>query len=172
MCQKQPPEVFRKKGVLRNFAKFRGKHLCQSFFFNKVAGRPATLLKKRLWRRCFPVNFAKFLRTPFLTEHLWWLLLVCFYSLRSSEVKLLGKTILINLKLINTSTTSGRKYLLNFMPFNKKIKRFEKTRFTTAFTDSQFNYISLIWMFADKTLIKKNWWSLYNMLNHKKNFVS
>ena len=27
---------------------------------------PATLLKKRLWHRCFPVNFAKFLRTPFL----------------------------------------------------------------------------------------------------------
>ena len=40
-----------------------------------VAGlRSATLLKKRLWRRCFPVNFAKFLRTPFLTEHLPWLL--------------------------------------------------------------------------------------------------
>ena len=28
--------------------------------------RPATLLKKRLWQRCLPVNFAKFLRTPFL----------------------------------------------------------------------------------------------------------
>ena len=27
---------------------------------------PATLLKKSLWYRCFPVNFAKFLRTPFL----------------------------------------------------------------------------------------------------------
>ena len=38
-------------------------------------GRPATLLKKRLWSRCFPVSFVKFLRTPFLTEHLWWLLL-------------------------------------------------------------------------------------------------
>ena len=37
-----------RKGVLRNFA------------------RPATLLKKRLWHRHFPVNFAKFLRTPFL----------------------------------------------------------------------------------------------------------
>ena len=36
---------------------------------------PATLLKKRLWHRCLPVNFAKFLRTPFLTEHLRWLLL-------------------------------------------------------------------------------------------------
>ena len=28
--------------------------------------RPATLFKKRLWHRCFPVNFVKFLRTPFL----------------------------------------------------------------------------------------------------------
>ena len=45
-------------------------------FFNKVAGpMPASLLKKRLWHRYFPVNFVKFLRTSFLTEHLWWLLL-------------------------------------------------------------------------------------------------
>ena len=45
-------------------------------FFNKVAGlRTATLLEKRLWQRCFPVNFAKFLGTPSFTEHLWWLLL-------------------------------------------------------------------------------------------------
>ena len=27
--------MFCKKGVLRNFAKFTGKHLCQSLFFNK-----------------------------------------------------------------------------------------------------------------------------------------
>ena len=32
------PEVFCRKGVLRNFAKFTGKHLCQSLFLNKVAG--------------------------------------------------------------------------------------------------------------------------------------
>ena len=65
-----------KKGDLRNFAKFTGKLLCQSLFINKVVGlKPATLLKKRLWHRCFPVNFAKFLRTPFFTEDLWWLLL-------------------------------------------------------------------------------------------------
>ena len=30
------------------------------------ANRPATLLKKRLWHRCFPVNFSNFLRTHFL----------------------------------------------------------------------------------------------------------
>ena len=70
------PEVFSKKGVLRNFAKFTGKHLCQSLFFNKVADlRSAALLKKRLWHRCFPVNFEKFLRTAFIIEHLRWLLL-------------------------------------------------------------------------------------------------
>ena len=69
-------EVFCKKVVLRNFAKFTGKHLCQSLFFNKVAGlRPVTLLKKRLWHRYFPVNFPKFLRTPLFIEHIWWLLL-------------------------------------------------------------------------------------------------
>ena len=32
------PEVFCKKGFLRKFAKFTRKQLCQSLFFNKVAG--------------------------------------------------------------------------------------------------------------------------------------
>ena len=76
MDRSSRPEVFCKKGVLRNFTKFTQKHLCYSLFFNKVAGlKPATLLKKRPWHRCFSVNFAKFLRTPLFTEHLWWLLL-------------------------------------------------------------------------------------------------
>ena len=71
-----------KKGVPRNFVKFTEKHLCQSFFFNKVAGLTlATLLKKRLWHRCFPVIFAKFLSAPFLIEHLRWLLLYFVWSL-------------------------------------------------------------------------------------------
>ena len=47
--QKQPPEVFYAKGVLRNLTKFTRKHLCQSFFFNKAG-----------------LNFAAFLRTLFL----------------------------------------------------------------------------------------------------------
>ena len=39
--------------------------------FNKVAGlRHVTFLKKRLWHRCFPMNFAKLLRTPFLKSTL------------------------------------------------------------------------------------------------------
>ena len=38
------PRCSVREGVLRNFAKFTEKHLCQSLFFNKVARlRPATL---------------------------------------------------------------------------------------------------------------------------------
>ena len=51
--------MFREKGILRNFTKFARKHLCLSFFFDKVAGL-------RLWHSCFPVNFVKLLRAPFL----------------------------------------------------------------------------------------------------------
>ena len=32
------PEVFCKKGILRNFSKLTGKNLCQRLFFNKVVG--------------------------------------------------------------------------------------------------------------------------------------
>ena len=52
------------KVVLKNFEKFTGKHLCQSLLFNKVVGlKPVTLFKKRLWHKCFTVNFAKFKNT-------------------------------------------------------------------------------------------------------------
>ena len=49
-----------RKGVLKKLPKFTGKHLRQNLFYNK------SLLKKRLWRKCFSVNFAKFLRKTFL----------------------------------------------------------------------------------------------------------
>ena len=79
--QKQLPQVFYKKGVLKNVAKFTGKQPSQSLFFTKVAGlRPATLFKKRLWHRCFPVNFAKFVRTSFFQKT--WRLLLELHVLR------------------------------------------------------------------------------------------
>ena len=48
-----------KKVVLRNFVKYKGKHL-------------------RLWQKCFPLNFAKFLGTSFLRNTSWRLLLVVY----------------------------------------------------------------------------------------------
>ena len=52
--------------ISKNFAKFKGKRPSQSLLFNKFENlRSVTLLKKRLWRRYFRMNFAKFLRTSF-----------------------------------------------------------------------------------------------------------
>ena len=50
--------VVLKKVFWKNLAKFKGKHLCHFLFCALLA----TLLKKRIWHRYFPMNFAKFLR--------------------------------------------------------------------------------------------------------------
>ena len=57
--------MFFKIVVLKNFANFTGKHL----------SRNCNFIKERLQHRCFPVNFAKFLRAPLFTEHLHWLIM-------------------------------------------------------------------------------------------------
>ena len=51
---------------LRNsfLIKFIGRHLCENLFFDRL--QACNFIKKRLPHRCFPVNFSKFLRTPFL----------------------------------------------------------------------------------------------------------
>ena len=50
-----------RKGVLRNFIKFTGNHLCQSLFFNEVAGLG--------W--VFSCEFCKISLNTFLTQHFW-----------------------------------------------------------------------------------------------------
>ena len=81
LSRSRPLEVFCKKSVLINFAEYTGKHLCQSLFFNKVAGlSPTTSLKKRL-AQVFSFGFCKIpknnfsYRTPLVAasaySHLW-----------------------------------------------------------------------------------------------------
>ena len=66
MCllQRQPPDMFCKKGVLYNLTTFTGKHVCL-----------------RLQNTPFPVNLAKFLRTPILKTICERLLLFWFRAL-------------------------------------------------------------------------------------------
>ena len=81
--------------------------------FSKVAGlRAATLLKKGLWYRCFPVNFAKFLRTPSLIEHLWWLLLQGFMFVSKSLRLLGGWTWFVNYLFFSLSNKNTIEWLL------------------------------------------------------------
>ena len=82
---------------VRNLAKFTGK-LYQSLFLNEVAGlRPTTLLKKRLWHRCFSVIFEKFLQTPFLQNTSGRLLLNYKFYVKGLQI---GKIYFINVQNI------------------------------------------------------------------------
>ena len=76
-AQKQSSRGVLRKKYSQKFCKIHRKTPVPESLFNKVEIFKSSLflLKKRLWHRCFPVNFAKFLRTPFFTEQLWWLLL-------------------------------------------------------------------------------------------------
>ena len=52
-----------KKGVLRSFAEFTGKHLYQSLFFNKVAGQTMA--------QVFSCEICENSKNIFFTEHIW-----------------------------------------------------------------------------------------------------
>ena len=57
--QKQPPGVFYNKGVLRNFIKFTGKHLCQSLILIKLQGEAYNFIKKETLAQLFPCEFCE-----------------------------------------------------------------------------------------------------------------
>ena len=65
-------ELFFKKGALRNFTKFTGKHLCQRLFFNKVAGlrtQDCNFIKKESLSQVFSCEFWEISKNTFFTEH-------------------------------------------------------------------------------------------------------
>ena len=66
------------------------------------------LQAQSMWCRCFPVNFAKFLRTLFFTQNLWWLLLLSSFLLnnKSKSFSDFGK------KLLSTSFNSQNSFSL------------------------------------------------------------
>ena len=115
------PEEFRKKGVLRSFTKFTGRYL-----------RPATLLKKKTLHRCFPMNFAKFLRIPFFTEYLQWLLLpilkyICVWLLlRGSSLEFFPHRTFRFLK------NKTKKTPFEYLPFHNVLYHFVFLFFSTS----------------------------------------
>ena len=70
ICRSRRLEVFRRKDALKFFAKFTGKHLCQSLFFNKGAGGACNFIKKRL-AQVFSSEFCEIAKNTFFTEHVW-----------------------------------------------------------------------------------------------------
>ena len=74
-------EVFCKNGVLKNFAKFTGKHLCQILFFNKVAGlRPQNTFFLKIPPVAASVQLYRILMNskPFLLDFQYWFQHSCY----------------------------------------------------------------------------------------------
>ena len=67
--EKQPPEVFYKRGVFKMLQNAQ-EDTCENpnglSLLLSSRSQIKTILKKRIQHRCFPVNYAKLLRTPFL----------------------------------------------------------------------------------------------------------
>ena len=59
-----------RKGVLRNFAKFTGKLVCQSLGFNKVAGWNLQLYFKKTLAQVLSCEFCEISKNSFFTKHL------------------------------------------------------------------------------------------------------
>ena len=115
--QKQPSEVFCKKSVLEKFAKFTGRHLRKSLFFNKVAEGLQLYSKRCSGTGVFLWTFAKFLRTSFLTEH-------------SGGCFCLMKTTIINFNQIHDLSSRANcspLQSLNMLPFHIRLESLKLT---------------------------------------------
>ena len=66
-------EVFCKKGVLINSAKFTGKYLCQKL--KKLRSEAFNFIKKESLTQVLSCEFCRISKNTFFTEHLRWLLL-------------------------------------------------------------------------------------------------
>ena len=112
-----------KKGVLKNFIIFPGKHLCLSLFLSaiKIAGL-------RLWQWGFSCEFFKNFRNTFFPEHLWmtasvfkqllalYLAIIYSWQLSSSEKSLVEKKVHpCNSKILQISFTM----IFFFISFDK-----------------------------------------------------
>ena len=138
--KKQPPEVFYKKAVLKNFSILTGKYLCSSLFLIKFAPlQISNFLKKRFQRRCFSVNIAKFLKKLILKK-------IC-ERLLLNNVKRNYSSMKIVKQVLNVSqhsqenTFTGVSFLINIVvACNLSLSLFKKRLRHWCFPDSYLKF--------------------------------
>ena len=139
------PEVFYIEDIFRNFAKFIGKHLCQSLFFNKVAGlrhKACNFIKKETLAQLFSCEFCQiskntiFYRTPpvvafftiyfsFLKRFISDYSIAIFYFIGSFTIFILRNISCLEVKILsksNSSTLSLRLGFTRVIHMNAEIK--------------------------------------------------
>ena len=118
ICRSSRPEVFCKKDVLINFAKFTGKHQLQVSCLIKLQAqglyRP---IKKETLTQVLSCDFCEILRTPFLTEHLRWMLLMFLQFLHHQIKRLHYKSNLQFLIMIYFLRKTGEKWFYSLPKF-------------------------------------------------------
>ena len=151
--------MFCKKGALKNFTKFTGKHLCQSLFFNKVAGL-------RLWQMCFPVNFATFLRTTTFIEHVWWLLLLIWPYTQTNHKQVQEHLSVAGYTWRHPNKRSSLKCCFHLVDiFMQKLQDYTNTAQKMKFSIKDF------FNKCDQTRRKLRIWSQLLMKSLTKNFI-
>ena len=128
---------------------------------NSARLRPATLLKKRLWYRCFPVNFVKLLRKPFL-QNTSRPLLLCFEHAQIFHISRVTWGIIwlfIIVESVNNALTSYNR-LCNYVKLNSKepTKMFNSALviekwLNISFSESKKNFCRLIKLWTPKICI-------------------
>ena len=140
--------------------------------FNKVTGSQACIfIKKRLQHRCFPVKFAKFLKTPFFTEHFQGLLLFMYKPEKiheSEECKILwcfsiDKQLKDNRTDITVTDKINKIYQLidPLCPFYSRTKKKEEK--CTNYCDLKFEIIR-IWNMKKGRTYTSCYWSIRDSL--------
>ena len=81
------PEVFYKKGTLKIFPKFAGKHVCWSLLLINLTARPATLLERDSTKGVSTFcEFFKIFRRTFLQNTSWRPMILFFSFLQINQV--------------------------------------------------------------------------------------
>ena len=114
-----------KLGVLKNFSKFRGKHLCQSLFFNK------SFNKKEDLTQVLSCEFCVIFMKPFLLKISGWLLLIhrtrVIYTIMNHNDRAqltVSRDVKVQLKFFNCFVkVLGQQLKLLALKFNSNLRR-------------------------------------------------
>ena len=159
--------MFCKNGVLRNFSKFTRQHLCQSLYFNKVAGLACNFIKKETLAQLFSWEFCEISKNNFFDRippaaasvlitdifQLWRIflidLLVFFTSLSIFFTS-------FSISAIQVSTFLQQRDILR-MQFSKTDRR----DFLQKTPHSSMRTLTLIFIFTEVIILKRKPWIFF-----------
>ena len=134
--------MFCKERCSWNFCKVYRKTPVPESLFSNAGLMPGTLLKKWLCRRCFPVNFGKFLRAPFLQNNSGWLLLNIKDTHRekapSNKTPALTESMNMDNWVVGTSNQLFKTGLINEKKFSEKLSSYWQNSVLWTFQNGPF----------------------------------